>query len=188
MTNSLDGKSASRWHIVTRRGSEVMITNSPGGKSADRVLVVPAGFALYEYLRYSVYICQPHRFFQQCARMAFYTDNKIDRHIPRILGKIEAISGNEIETRTDISETERALLRAVLKKMQPARSEEWSKYQLKVVFLTPPDSPETLVLPRDIENNLSSSTRRRIAFTQNQRYVTLSSLQKARYTSGLVDY
>jgi hypothetical protein len=86
------------------------MTNSLNGNAANRVVVVPARFALNEYLRYSVYICQPYRSFQQCARMAFYTDNKIDRHIPRI------------------------------------------------------------------------------AFTQNQRYVSLLSLQQARYTSGLVDY
>ena len=187
MTNSLDGKSDSRLHIVTRRGSEVMINSSPGGISAGRVVVVPAGFALNEYLRYSVYICQPHRSFQRCARMAFYTDNKIDRHIPRILGAIEAISGSEIETRTDISESERAQLRAVLNKMPSARSEEWRKQQLKVVFLTPPDSPETVVLARDIENNVSSSTHHRIAFARYQRYVSLSSLKRARYTSDLVD-
>jgi hypothetical protein len=54
----------------------------------DRVAVVAARFDLYEYLKYSVYICQPDRTFQPCVRMAFYTKNKIDRRIPKILGQI----------------------------------------------------------------------------------------------------
>ena len=131
-----------------------------------------------EYLKYSAYICQPNRRFQPCVRMAFYTKNKIDRRIPKILDRIEAISSHEIETRTDLSDIERARLRALLNKMESTRSEEWSKSKLKIVFLTPPDSPDTLVLANDIENNLTSNTHRRVAFAQYQRYVSLSSLEK----------
>jgi hypothetical protein len=38
-------------------------------------------------------------------------------------------------------------LKTLLKKMDSARSEDWRKRKLKVVFLTAPDSPDTLVLP-----------------------------------------
>ena len=160
------------------------------GKSEDKVVVIPAGFALDEYLKYSAYICQPNRHFQPCVRMAFYTKNKIDRRIPKILEQIEAISRDEIETRTDLSDIERARLRALLNKMDSARSEEWSKSKLKIVFLTPPDSPETLVLANDIENNLTTSnTHRRVAFARNQRYVSLSSLEKGpKFTSDLRNF
>ena len=61
------------------------------GKSSAKVVVVPAGFALDEYLKYSAYICQPDRAFRDCVRMAFYTQNKIDRHIPKILGQEELL-------------------------------------------------------------------------------------------------
>ena len=156
------------------------------GKSSAKVVVVPAGFALDEYLKYSAYICQPNRRFQPCVRMAFYTKNKIDRRIPKILEQIEAISRDEIETRMDLSDIERARLRALLNKMDSTRSEEWSKSKLKVVFLTPPDSPDTLVLANDIENNFTSNTHKRVAFARNQRYVSLSSLEKGpTYTSDL---
>jgi len=64
--------------------------------------------------------------------MAFYTKNKIDRRIPKILGQIEAISGDEIETRTDLTDSERARLKTLLTKMETARSEEWSKRKLKL--------------------------------------------------------
>src|SRR6266581_7142139 len=97
--------------------------------ASDRVVVVAARIALDEYLKYSAYICQPDRAFRDCVRMAFYTQNKIDCHIPKILGQIEAISRDEIETRTDLSDTDRARLRTLLNKMKPSRSEEWSKRQ-----------------------------------------------------------
>src|SRR5437588_13069125 len=105
--------------------------------ASERVVVVAARFALDEYRKCSAYICLPHRSFQDCVRMAFYAKNKIDRHIPKILGHIEAISGDEIETRTDLTDSERARLRTLLRKMEPARSEEWSKRQFKIVFLSP---------------------------------------------------
>ena len=100
--------------------------------ASERVVVVAARFALDEYRNYSAYICLPHRTFQPCVRMAFYAKNKIDRRIPKILGHIEAISGDEIETRTDLTDSERARLRTLLRKMEPARSEEWSKRKLKL--------------------------------------------------------
>ena len=155
------------------------------GKALDRVVVVPARTALDEYLKYAAYICQPDRYFQPSIRMAFYTNNKIDRHIPKILGSIDAISTDEIETRPHLTDNERAMLRTLFAKMDYARKEEWSRNKLMIVFLTSSDSPDTLILPYDIENDQSSMNRQRIAFTQNQRYVTLSSLKKARYTSEL---
>src|SRR5947209_19001184 len=103
--------------------------------ASERVVVVAARFALDEYLNYSAYICQPHRSFQDCVRMAFYTKNKIDRRIPKILGRIEAISRDEIETRTDLTDVERGRVRALLTKMEPAKSDEWAKRQFKIVFL-----------------------------------------------------
>lgn len=155
--------------------------------ASDRVVVVAARFALDEYLKYSTYICLPNRTFRPCVRMAFYTKNKIDHRIPKILGQIEAISRDEIETRTDLSDINRARLRTLLPKMEPTRSKEWSKMQLKIVFLTLPDSPDTLVLPCDIVNNLTSKSGKGTAFTQGQRYVSLSRLEKGpKNTSELV--
>src|SRR6266487_3703061 len=101
--------------------------------ASARAVVVAARFALDEYFKYAAYICQPHRTFQDCACMAFYTRNKIDRHIPKILGHIEAISREEIETRTDLSDIVRARLRTLLKKMEFERSEDWSKRKYKII-------------------------------------------------------
>src|SRR6266849_2336073 len=84
--------------------------------ASERVVVVAARFALDEYRKCSAYICLPHRSFQPCVRMTFYRQNKIDRRISKILGQIEAISRDEIETRTDLTDSERARLRTLLKK------------------------------------------------------------------------
>ena len=74
-----------------------------------------------------------------------------------------------------------------INKMEPARSEEWSKKQFKIVFLSPSDSPDTLVLPDDIVNDLSTGGGRGTAFTQWQRYVSLVRLEKGpKTTSELV--
>ncbi len=146
--------------------------------ASDRVVVVAARIALDEYLKYSAYICQPDRAFRDCVRMAFYTQNKIDCHIPKILGQIEAISRDEIETRTDLSDSDRARLRMLRNTMDSARSEDWGKRQYKIVFLTSPDSPDTLVLPADIVNDQTAGSGRGTAFTQGQRYVSLSRLEK----------
>ncbi len=121
-------------------------------EATDRVVAVAARFALTEYLKYSAYICQPDRTFQPCDHMAFYTQNKIDRHIPTILGQIEAITRDEIETRSDLSDIDKARLRTLLQKMDTVRSEEWSKMKLKIVFLSPSDSSDTLILPQEIAN------------------------------------
>jgi len=119
--------------------------------------------------------------------MAFYRQNKIDRRIPKILGHIEAISRDEIETRTDLTDSDRARLRTLLRKMEPARSEEWSKRKFKIVFLSPPDSPDTLVLPDDIVHKSPTGSGRGTAFTQGQRYVSLARLEKEpKTTSDLV--
>jgi hypothetical protein len=156
--------------------------------ASDRVVVVAARFALKEYLDYSAYICLPHRAIQPCVRMAFYTKNKFDRRIPKILGQIEAISRDEINARTDLSDFERTKLEILLEKLKPTRSEEWSKRQFKIVFLTLPDSADTFVLPEDIANNLTSGNGRGgTAFTQGQRYISLSLLEKGpKTTSELV--
>ena len=119
--------------------------------------------------------------------MDFYTKNKIDRRIPKILGQIEAISRDEIDTRTNLTDTDKARLKTLLSKMDSPRSEEWRKNQLKIVFLSPHNSPDTLVLPNDIANDSTAASGKGTAFTQAQRYVSLSRLENGpKNTSELV--
>jgi hypothetical protein len=57
----------------------------------------------------------------------------------------------------------------------------------KVVFLSAPDSPETLKLVHPIPNDLTSKAGKPTAFTQNQRYVSSGRLKVAKTTSDLIE-
>ena len=99
--------------------------------------------------------------------------------MPKILEEIDEIFKEEIEARADLDESRKAQLRAL-------SSSQWSD-KAKIIFLSSLDSPDTLILPHDIVNNLTSNAGRPIAFTQGQRYISLSRLEKApKTTSELV--
>lgn len=55
----------------------------------------------------------------------------------------------------------------------------------KVMLLSAPDDPRTLVLEGEIQNDLIADSGRVTAFTQNQRYVAEEKLRRARTTSEL---
>jgi len=155
-------------------------------RSADQVVVVAARIALETYLKHSVYICQPGRTFKPCVRLAFYANSKIYHKVPKILWEVDEISKDEVEARADLDEARRAQLRSLMKNLERLESSQWSD-KAKIIVLSPPDSPDTLVLPHDIHNNCTSNAGRPIAFTQGQRYVSLSRLEKApKTTSELV--
>lgn len=59
----------------------------------------------------------------------------------------------------------------------------WSVH--KVFLLSAPDAAETVKLDQPIINDITSSSGQRTAFTQNQRYVSLEGLRKAKRTSEL---
>jgi hypothetical protein len=152
-------------------------------RSADRVVVVAARIALETYLKHSVYICQPGRTFKPCVRLAFYTNSKIYHKVPKILWEVDEISKDEVEARADLDEASKAQLRALMKDLERLENSQWSD-KAKIIVLSLPDSPDTLVLPYDIVNNRTSNADRPIAFTQGQRYVSLSRLEKAPKTTS----
>jgi hypothetical protein len=169
----------------------ILFLNSEGliDRSTNRVVVVAARVALEAYLKHSAYICQPGRTFKPCVRLAFYTNSKIYYKVPKILWEVDEISQEEVEARADLDETRKAQLRALIKDLERLDSSQHSQWRdkAKIIFLSPPDSPDTLVLPHDIVNNLTSDAGRPIAFTQGQRYISLSRLEKApKTTSELV--
>jgi hypothetical protein len=57
--------------------------------------------------------------------------------------------------------------------------------QYKVFLLSSSTDPRTLTLSGRVVNDLTSKTGRGVAFTQNQRYVSLSRLRTAKRTSEL---
>ncbi len=153
------------------------------GKS-DAVLIVPARQAIFDYREFSVYVCQSNRSFQPVEHIGFYHNGMIDRHIAKVIGQpieevnltLEAIEDSELDT--EIKEK----LRLIVNKMKDSKSLRYED-TLKVFFLSPPDSPDTIKLIQDIKNDLRNQAGRPFAFVQGQLYVALSALQRNQSTT-----
>ncbi len=145
------------------------------GPSKD-TLVIPAKHAWPEYNDFHAYVCQANRSFKNVNHMAFYHGNKIHELIPKILDCEESIEMSKGLHSGKLGKLVDYLLEKGLR-------EEGKTY--KVVFLSPPDSLETVHLDKPVINDLVSASGVPTAFTQNQRYVELNALKKARNTSEL---
>jgi hypothetical protein len=141
------------------------------------VVVIPARNAWPEYQEYHAYVCQPDRSFQQVRRIAFYAHGHIHPLVPLILESQDHVEFIPGEHAGRLDELVGMLVRSNKRK-------EGTAY--KVVFLSPPDSPDTLKLDHPIPNDLKSKSGKATAFTQNQRYVSSERLKTAKSTSDLV--
>lgn len=146
--------------------------------SATDVLVVPARHAWPEYHEVHAYACQPKRPFQPVKRIAFYSGGQIHPVVPTILKTYQSVMLEAGKFDGRLGEVVDKLLKCGL------RDEGTSS---KVMLLSPPDDAKTIHLKAPIINDLQSETGRQIAFTQNQRYVSLERLKTAKTTSQLVD-
>jgi hypothetical protein len=144
--------------------------------SEEDTLVIPGKHAWPEYREFHAYVCQPERHFRQVTHIAFYTRNEIRELIPRILRSHEKVEMTRGEYDGELGRLVEYLLDHGLRT-------EGKLY--KVVFLTPPEDGRTVHLDKPIKNDLQSTTGRATAFTQNQRYVCLDQLKRARKTSDL---
>lgn len=158
---------------------------------SDSVLIVPARSAIKDYLKYSVYLCQPNRSFQRVEYLGFYHGGSIDRRIAKILlPPIEEITltedgikaVQEKETIDELTVSRLNNLVASLKKDKEEGKDNTERYGdcMKVFFLSSasPEDPHTIHLNQDIKNDLRNSNNRPYAFTMGQRYVSLTALQK----------
>lgn len=160
------------------RELQAMLLNEELVSTANDVVVVAARDALPEYLRYHAYICQPLRAFQPVQRMAFYTQGQIDPHVPKILAVHE-----RVELTAENYDGELGTLIQRLLDETPRRVKGQAN---KVIFLSAPDSPDTVVLANPVLNDLTTKNGRTSAFTQGQRYTSLERLRLAKNTSDLV--
>ncbi len=160
----------------------------------DDVLVVPASTALNDYLKYSAYMCQPNRSFREVERIAFYADGKIDRHIPKVIAKIESmfLDGTGLASiRKTVKPTEFALASDLVKRLKPGVQTKGSsspkgsqRWEAKVIFLTSENDPETIRLEADVINDKRGRGGQIVAFTQGQRYVSLKKLRTGPKTTS----
>lgn len=184
LDQAIDGMLSDKYEVVSEREAfllrelqnmlmaEGLITNE------NDVVVIPARNAWPEYQQYHAYVCQPDRSFQQVKRLAFYTDGQIFPLVPKILEFYDHVEFVVGKNEGQLGELVCTLLKA------HKRNEGTVS---KVVFLSPPESPDTLKLDKPILNDCKSKAGKPIAFVQNQRYVSSKSLKIAKTTSDLVD-
>ncbi|MAG36331.1 MAG: hypothetical protein CL878_08815 [Dehalococcoidia bacterium] len=157
----------------------ILAENLVGGE-AQRVLVVAAGGAAFDdYLRYSAYMCQPNRSFQPSAHLGLYRRGRIDRRIPLILGVVASVvlSEEAVREAPDVDDDVREQLLTLVGELK--QHEDWRVgEEQKVLLLSAPDAPETIVLPQDVVNDLVSEAGRSQAFTQGHRYVSLERIEE----------
>ncbi len=172
---------------LLRELARFLIAEGLIGARKEQVVVVAARLAYDEYRRLGVYFCRPHRPFQPSSHLGFYSQGAIQRHVPRILGQIESITLNEASVRKHVDAGIRrqlVALVAMLKKDPADRKRDddhdFKRYgsRLKVMLLSPPDAPETLVLPEEIPNDLPA------AFVRKQRYIALKAFEQAPATTS----
>ncbi|WP_442484206.1 hypothetical protein [Aeoliella sp. SH292] len=146
--------------------------------SVNDVVVVAAREAWPEYQNYHAYVCQPNRTFQQVQRMGFYTHGAIQTLIPRIL---EA----HVDVEFDPTKLKGDLKKLAVQLLEHSTRQKGSHFD--VMFLSAPDSDDTVKLARPILNDIRAASGRPWAYTMSQRYVTLQALAKASTTSDLVE-
>lgn len=153
---------------------EIIIPNILDHLNDGEVLIVPAKFALDEYLNHSVYMCQLNRSFRPTDYIAFYSEGKISKYIPKILDKAETLylaryNVNKPNLSPEINKRLISLINSLEKNDEQERLNDFSQ----VFFLSPADSNETIKLENDIINDKKDSSGRKTAFAQGTRYIPI---------------
>ena len=162
------------------RELQIMLDDEGLIRSEKDVVVIPAKHAWPEYLEFSAYACQPNRPFRCVQYLAFYHKNQIYDKVPKILESLESVVMEK-----GLPGKLGKLVDRMLESLPGIPQREEGK-AYKILLLSRPDAPETISLPNPVVNDLKSESGVPTAFTQNQRYVELTALKKARHTSELI--
>ncbi len=141
------------------------------------VLVIPARIAWRDYALTNAYVCQDKRSFQPSKYLAFYTDNRIYKFVPKIQKIYESVVFEKNKYHGHLG----SVVNTLLEKNYNTEGESH-----KVILLSGQSDKETIILNNEITNDLCSKNGRRVAFTQNQRYISLKNLKNTKFTSELV--
>lgn len=171
-------ESISEREVFLLRELQAMFRNDGLIAAEGDVVIVAARSAWPEYLKHHVYVCQPMRSFQAVSRMGFYSEGQIQASIPKIIGREESV-----EFRRGIHS---GRVGDIVERMLDEGSREEGQF-FKIVFLSSPESDETLQLSKPIINDLKVASGRTWAFTLSQRYTQVEKLKKANRTTDLID-
>jgi hypothetical protein len=159
------------------RNLQIMLLEEDLLGRGNQVVVVPARRAWDQYLRLSAYVCQSGRPFQHVEYVAFYSGGAIQPKVPRVVRVIDSVP---FDPDADIP----ADLSAIVHQMVESGERQRGVLQ-KVFLLSAPNAPDTITLLNPVENDLRTPNGRTVAFTQNQRYVSLERLRTSKLTSEL---
>jgi hypothetical protein len=150
---------------------------------SDDVVVVAARFAYPEYLKRSVYVCQPERAFRdELTHMGFYANSAIQSHVPRIRHREDLVTftHQEAAARAAGSATDRLISGVIELLLADGPREEGKQYQ--IFLLSGPEDPDTVHLAQPIANDTVAESGRPWAWTMGQRYVSLADLTRPNVT------
>ena len=143
------------------------------------VVVVAARLAYPEYLRRSVYACQPRRTFREgLTHMGFYANSAIQPHVAHIRHREDLVTftHEEAAARGTGSETDRHISAVIELLLADGPREVGKQYQM--FLLSGPEDPDTVRLARPIVNDTIAVSGRPIAWVRGHRYVSLADLTR----------
>lgn len=162
----------------------VRLYEDDGLLSTDDTVIVAARRAWPEYHEHSAYICQAKRFFRADVRhLGFYTDGAIQPVVASIEQRYESVLFTQESAESIRREGNQRLADIIEGALD--RRERIPGEHYEVFELSPPGDALTQHLPGPITNDLTSASGSKTAWTQNQRYVRLDALQRAKVTSDV---
>lgn len=146
----------------------------------DDVVVVAARVGYPEYLKHSVYVCQPNRAFRDgLTHMGFYADGAIQREVPSILHRADSVpfTTDEVARRRAASSEDVAVAQAIDTLLSLGARTEGNEYG--VFILSAAEDAATVKLASVIANDTAAKSGRAWAWTMGQRYTSLAKLTRA---------
>jgi hypothetical protein len=142
-------------------------------------VIVPASFAYGQYLQNNVYACRAGRsFLPNVSHVGFYVQGAIQIHVPLIRYREDRVTFSEAEVaeRMAGSDVDRLIGTFIEDRLADG---SWDHGAIGQVFvLSGPRDEDTVRLAHPIINDTVSASGRRIAWVQNQRYVSLAMLTR----------
>lgn len=146
----------------------------------DDVVVVAARVAYPEYLKHSVYVCQPNRAFRGgLTHMGFYAAGAIQREVPSIVHRADPVpfTTAEVARRRAGTSEDVAVAEAIETLLSLGARTEGNEYG--VFILSAAEDVATVKLESPIANDTAAKSGRAWAWTMGQRYTSLAKLTRA---------
>ena len=147
----------------------------PEGERSNILIVAATGWAYRAWHIYGAYICQAGRSFRgDVSRIGFYAHGAIQREFPAIQGHRDHVpkTRDTVESWLTTGDPVDARFAAVVGLL--LLDGRYEDGESQIFLLSPPHSPETLVIPQPIHNARKGYGS---AWTQGHRYATETAIR-----------